>query len=80
MTLTITKVSGVLFFLDSRNANAKSYFGANGSYQFSDNSATVTISIGGDTYNLAWGDLRVGTSTPPSVTSAKVLLNAILGT
>jgi hypothetical protein len=79
-TLTITKVSGVLFVRNSDRTNAKSYFGITGSYQFSDTDATVTINIGQDVYALAWQDLRVGTSTPTSASQAKTLLNAIFGT
>lgn len=79
MTLTLTKTSGVLFILDSNNTNPKSYFGAVGRYQFSNDNATVNIFIGTDIYNVAWGDLRVGTSTPSTVSQAKVLLNSIFG-
>lgn len=79
-TLTLTKVSGVLFVADSNVTNPKSYFGATGKYQFATDDATVLIAIGSDQYNVRWEDLRVGTSTPSSVSQAKVLLNAIFGT
>lgn len=80
MALTVSKISGVLFFLDSNNANPKSYINQPAKYQFSDDGVNLTICIGGDTYNLAWSTLTVGTSTPTTLSSAKVLVNAILGT
>lgn len=80
MTTTITKVSGVLFVLQSSHANPKSYFGLTGKYIFADDDSSVYISIGGDVYNTTWQNLRVGTSTPTTVSQAKVLLNAIFGT
>lgn len=78
--LTLTKISGVLFVQDSNNTNPKSYFGASGSFQASDDNAKLTIKIGDDVYSLIWQDLQVGTSTPTSISQAKTLLNAILGT
>lgn len=79
-TLSLTKVSGVLFVLDSNVANPKSYFGATGKYQFSSDDTTLQIFIGTDIYTNTWQNLRVGTSTPTSVSQAKVLLNSIFGT
>lgn len=79
MSLIITKQSGVLFIRDSRNTNPKSYFGATGTYQFADDDTTVTIKIGDDIYTLTWQNLTVGTSTPTTVSQAKVLLNSIFG-
>lgn len=79
-TLTLTKVSGVLFILDSNVTNPKSYFGATGKYQFSSDDTTVIITIGTDQYTTTWQNLRVGTSTPTTVSQAKVLMNAIFGT
>lgn len=79
-TLTITKASGVTFIADSDITNPKAYFGPTGKYQFSSDDATAQISIGGDQYTVRWQDLRVGTSTPSTVSQAKVLLNAIFGT
>lgn len=79
-TTTITKISGVLFIAVSSIANPKSYFGATGKYQFASDDSSVTINIGGDTYTTTWQDLRVGTSTPTSVSQAKVLMNAIFST
>jgi hypothetical protein len=86
MSLTITKVSGVLFILDSNNTNPKSYFGATGKYQASDDNTTILITITAasgtttDQYSVAYGSLTVGTSTPTTMSSAKILLNAIFGT
>jgi hypothetical protein len=79
-TTTITKVSGVLFVLDSNVTNPKAYFGATGKYQFATDDSSVTITIGADQYTTTWQNLRVGTSTPTSVSQAKTLLNAIFGT
>lgn len=79
-TITITKVSGVLFLRNSDNTNAKSYFGATGKYLISDDNTTIQIFIGGDIYSLTWQNLRVGTSTPTSISQAATLLNAIFGT
>lgn len=86
MSLTITKVSGVLFILDSNNTNPKSYFGATGKYQASDDNTTILITITAasgtttDQYSVAYCSLTVGTSTPTTMSSAKILLNAIFGT
>lgn len=80
MVTTFTKISGVLFVLVAGNTNPKSYFGATGQYQFSDNDSTVSVTIGLDVYVIAWQDVRVGTSTPTTVSQAKVLLNSIFGT
>lgn len=77
--LTLTKQSGVLFIKDSNNTNAKAYFGGTGTYQFSDDDTKVTIKVGTDIYTLTWQNLIVGTSTPASVSDAKVLLNSIFG-
>ena len=77
-TTTITKISSVLF-VTQQGFNPKSYFGATGSYQFATDDSTVNIYIGNDIYTVAWADLRVGTSTPTSVSQAKTLLNAIFG-
>lgn len=79
MTTTITKISAVLF-VTVNGSNPKSYFGATGKYQFSDDNTTVQICIGLDVYNTTWQNLIVGTSTPTSVSQAKTLLNGILGT
>lgn len=85
-TYTITKVSGVIFVLDSTNTNAKSYFGATGKYQASDDNTSALITINGangvilDQYKVVLGSVTVGTSTPSTMSSLKVLLNAIFGT
>lgn len=80
MTITITKISSVLFVQDSNRTNPKSYFNTTGKYQISDDNATIQIFIGDDTYNMTWQNLRVGTSIPTSVSQAATLLNAIFGT
>ena len=87
MALTITKVSGVLFVLDSTigATNPKSYFGATGTYQLSDNNTTVSITITSASgltttqYTGTLGTITIGTSTPSTVSSLLVLLNAIFG-
>lgn len=85
MSLTITKISGVVFVQDSTSTNPKAYFGATGKYQFNDANDSVLITIGNvantvDQYTVAVGSLTVGTSTPSTASSCKVLLNAIFGT
>lgn len=85
-TYTITKVSGVLFVLSSTNTNPKSYFGATGSYQASDDNTSALITFYSssgvilDQYTVVLGSVTVGTSTPSTMSSLKVLLNAIFGT
>lgn len=87
MALTITKISGVIFILDSTlvTTNPKSYFGATGTYQLSDNNTTVAITItsaSGVTttqYTGTLGTITIGTSTPSTVSSLLVLLNSIFG-
>lgn len=80
MSLTITKVSGVIFITQTGNTNPKSYFGGKGKYQLSDDNTTILITIEGDQYTVAYNSLTVGTSVPTTVSSALVLLNAIFGT
>lgn len=86
MSYTITKISGVVFILDSRNANPKSYFGATGRFQAADTANTVLLKIGAvgqqqmDEYTLTLGSVTIGTSTPSTMSSLLVLLNGILGT
>lgn len=85
-TYTTTKVSGVLFIRDSVNTYAKSYFNATGKYQAADTANTVILSISDqagqvpDIYTLTLGSVTVGTSTPSTMSSLLVLLNAIFGT
>lgn len=86
MSLTITKTSGVIFITQTGNANPKSYFGATGKYQVSDDNTTILITIGNsgqsspDQYSVDYTVLTVGTSTASNIGTAKVLLNAIFGT
>lgn len=77
---TITKTSGVIFVLANNNTYPKSYFGEKGTYIPSNDSTTISINIGLDTYVTTWQNLRVGTSTPTSFSQALTLLNAIFGT
>ncbi len=85
-TYVITKVSGVLFILSSANPNPKSYFGATGKFQASDDNTSVLVTITDssgstlDQYTMALGSVTVGTSTPSTMSSLTVLLNAIFGT
>lgn len=85
-TFTITKISGVIFIQDSNNTNPRSYFNATGRFQASDDNLSVLLKIGSagqqqmDEYVLVLGSITIGTSTPSTMSSLKVLLNAILGT
>jgi len=85
-TLTITKTSGVIFIRQGAvTNNPKSYFGATGHYQASTDNTTIFITIctagqtKPDEYTVAYGDLTVGTSVPPNMNTALVLLNSIFG-
>lgn len=84
-TYTVTKVSAVLFVLSSTNTNPKSYFGATGKFQASDDNTSVLVTITDssgvtlDQYTFVLGSVTVGTSTPSTMSSLKVLLNAIFG-
>lgn len=84
-TFTLTKVSGVLFVLDSSNTNPKSYFGATGKFQASDDNTSALITIYGsngvilDQYKVVLGSVTVGSSTPVTMENLLVLLNAIFG-
>lgn len=77
-TLLLTKVSGVLFIAEN-SLNPKAFFGAVGNYQFGTDNQTVIITIGDYQVSVPYTGLTVGTSTPTTVSSAKVLLNAIFG-
>ena len=83
-TLTITKVSGVIFVTPQGVTNPKSYFNAKGTFAASDDNTVLNISIDNgfntDFYTVPYASLTVGTSTPTTMSSAKVLLNAIFGT
>lgn len=86
-TITITKVSGIIFIKESTHTNPKSYFGATGRWQATDASAndTVLLKIGTsgqqqmDEYLLTLGNVTIGTSTPSTMSSLLILLNAIFG-
>lgn len=86
MSFTITKVSGVLFIQDSNLTNPKCYFNYSGRYMVATDNTTVQISISDyagqvpDVYTLTLGSVTIGTSTPSTMSSLKVLLNAIFGT
>lgn len=85
-TLTLSKISGVLFVKKDINTNPKAYFAATGTYQASDDNTTIAIYISQagqdipDTYNIPFGNLTVGTSTPTTMSSALILLNGFFGT
>lgn len=83
-TLVITKVSGVLFLKPNGVTNSKGYFGERGSYQAADDNLTLIVSITNglnvDSFTLPYTGLTVGTSTPTTMSSALILLNAIFGT
>lgn len=85
-TYTITKVSGVLFIQDSALVNPKSYFNSTGRYIAATDNLSVQLYISdnsgqaSDNYTLTLGSVTVGTSTPSTMSSLKVLLNAIFGT
>lgn len=83
--ITITKVSGVVSILDSSNTNPKSYFGATGKFQASDDDLTVFLKVGSagqiqpDEYTLSLGSVSVGGSTPSTISDLKILINSIFG-
>lgn len=85
MAYTITKVSGVIFIQDSTLVNPKSYFNSTGRFMASTDNLTVQLFISdnsgqvSDTYLLTLGSVTVGTSTPSTMSSLKVLLNSIFG-
>lgn len=85
-TITITKVSGIVFIRNSDNTYPKSYFNATGKWQAADTANTVLLLISdqarqeADQYVLTLGSVTVGTSTPSTMSSLLVLLNAIFGT
>ncbi|MES2287384.1 MAG: hypothetical protein V4547_16950 [Bacteroidota bacterium] len=86
MSYTLTKISGVLFIQDSNLANPKSYFNSTGRYMVSSDNTTVQLSISDyagqtpDLYTFTLGSVTIGTSTPSTISSLKVLLNSIFGT
>ena len=85
-TLAITKVSGVLFFQQNSNTNPKSYFGATGKYQASDDNLTLLIQItdqsqsAPDLYTIPYGSLTIGGTLCTTMSQAKTMLNGIFGT
>lgn len=85
-TLRITKISAVIFITPQGSTNPKSYFGATGSFQASDDNTTILIKVTSagktvpDEFIVPYASLTVGTSTPTTLSSALILLNAIFGT
>ncbi len=83
-TTNISKTSGVIF-VTVGTAQPRSYFGANGSYIVWDDLTGVILTIRSginppDTYSIALADLQVNGQTPPDISNAKILLNAVFGT
>lgn len=79
MATNLTKISGVIFITEG-TSQPKSYFGQSGKYIVWDSLTGVRINIGEDFYDIALTNLQINGSTPPNITTAKVLLNAIFGT
>lgn len=80
MATNISKASGVLFVTQGTQ-NPTSYFGATGSYQFTDDNTQIIIKIGSTPSIItAWTNVQVNGQTPSTVTEAKTLLNSIFGT
>ena len=75
----ISKASGVLFLTEGTQ-NPKSYFGATGGYQFSDDSKIVSVRIGTDSFTARWEYILVNGQTPSTIPESKTLLNSIFGT
>jgi len=84
-TLTITKVSAVLFLTPQGQTNPKSFFGATGNYIASDDNTTLLITITQPNqpvsqYTVPFGSLTVGGTLCTTMSQAKTMLNAIFGT
>jgi len=75
----ISKASGVLF-VTKGTQNPTSYFGATGSYQFSDDSKEVTVNVGADSFKTRWEYITVNGQTPSTIPESHTLLNSIFGT
>lgn len=79
---TFTKVSGCLII--TQTAGLPKYYAAtalaNGKFNPSNDGLSVYITVGGDNYLLAYGDIKVTATTATSLSSALTLLNSIFGT
>lgn len=83
MALTIlTKVSAMLIV--TQTTGLGKYYGATAiaSAKFSPSSdgLYVNLYIGGDSFQIAYGDLQVTSTRATTLSSALVLLNSIIGT
>lgn len=79
---TFTKVSAMLIV--TQTAGLPKYYGATAiaSAKFSPSSdgLYVNLYIGGDSFTIAYEDVRVTSTTATTLSSALTLLNSILGT
>lgn len=83
MALTVfTKISGMLIV--TQTSGLPKYYGATAiaSAKFAPTSdgLYVNLSIGGDYFQIAYGDVRVTATTATTLSSALTLLNSIIGT
>lgn len=84
-SLTITKISGVIFFQNATSTYPKSFTGAQYQYQASDDGTTILIVITESPtlvhrHTVAYGNLTVGTTRATTMSQALTMLNSIFGT
>lgn len=79
---TFTKISGCLII--TQTTGLPRYYAAtalaNGKFSPSSDGLYVNIAVGNDNYQLAFGDIKVTSTTATTLTDALALLNSIFGT
>jgi len=79
---TLTKVSAMLII--TQTAGLPKYYGAtaisDAKFSPSSDGLNVNITIGGDDYQIPFGDVKVTNTRAVTLTDALTLLNSILGT
>lgn len=76
--INFTKQSGVVSI--TSGGISKSYFGSVGKFSPNGSNDGFSVTIGNDNYQISLADLRVNGQAGETMSSAAVLLTAILGT
>jgi len=82
MLTIFTKLSGMLII--TQTAGLPKYYGAtaiaSAKFAPTNDGLYINLSIGGDNFQVAYGDVRVTSTTATTLSSALTLLNSIIGT
>lgn len=81
-TISLSKVSGMLII--TQTTGLPKYYGAtaiaSAKFSPSSNGLYINLEIGNDNFQIAYGDVKVTSTTATTLSSALTLLNSIIGT